>query len=758
MRNGFRFICCLLLALMATSYACAQKHAPGTSLFVSKAKEKIVLDGVLNETTWTDAQVATDFYLNYPVDTMAARFDSEARVAFDEHFLYVSFVCYEDSLPNIVQSLRRDIDWELNDNIGVYFDPFNDFTNGFYFTITPMGVQSEGVISNGGSDGDAFNDNWDNKWYSHVTRYRDKWIAELAIPFKSIRYNRTSWNMTFLRNNVKKNEISSWIATPIQYVPASLSYAGRVEWEEPLAHPGANISLIPYVAGGVLRDKENELPTEATSEIGFDAKIAISPSLNLDLTVNPDFSQVEVDRQVINLTRFEFGFPERRQFFLENSDLFAQPGFPDSRPFFSRRIGLARDTLGNVQQVPITYGARLSGKISKDWRLGVMNMQTGSDKSLGLPNQNYTVAVVQRQVFSRSNISFIFVNKQNLGLGSYDSTKFYNPSVLRTVQRGGEQVTELKKFNRVYGVDFNLFTKDNRWTGDMFVHQSADGNAAKDNYAYGAFVGYNTRRFEINFAQQGIGKNYNAETGFVPGLGVYPGYHQGFAGVDLKLYPENSPIAIMGPGAEANYTALPSGTITDRSFSLSYDINFLNTASISARASRIFQRLPSDFNPLDPVDDLTLAAGDEFAWSEYRISFSSDTRKVFNYSIEGGFGGFYNGKLQTVNGEVNYRYQPYGSFGVRYDYSHISMPGASRDADFLLVGPRLDLTLTDKIFFTTFVQYINRFENINLNARFQWRFKPASDFFLVYSENYIPTPFATKNRALVAKLTYWFNL
>ncbi|NOS54945.1 MAG: carbohydrate binding family 9 domain-containing protein, partial [Cyclobacteriaceae bacterium] len=156
------------------------KNKPGTGLPIAKAGKPIVLDGKLDEPAWLTADVAKNFYLNYPVDSLPPTFQSEARMTFDDHFLYVSFVCYDDSKPDIVQSLRRDVDWNRNDNIGIFLDPFNDYTNGFFFTITPYGVQSEGIISNGGQDGDgSFSNSWDNKWYSHATRYQDRWVAEL---------------------------------------------------------------------------------------------------------------------------------------------------------------------------------------------------------------------------------------------------------------------------------------------------------------------------------------------------------------------------------------------------------------------------------------------------------------------------------------------------------------------------------------------------------------------------------------------------
>jgi hypothetical protein len=703
-------------------------------------------------------ETAKDFFLNYPVDTLPATYQSEVKIVFDDHFLYFGITCLDDSKPDIVQSLRRDFEWELNDNIGVFMDPFNDFTNGFFFVVTPMGVQAEGLISGGGSTDDSFNDNWDNKWYSKVVRHSDRWIAEIAIPFKTIRYNIADWNITFLRNDLKRNQISSWIATPIQYIPASFAYSGKLKWLSPPPTHKTNLSLIPYVSGGTSRDVENNEESEKDLNAGFDAKVGVTPSINLDLTFNPDFSQVEVDRQVINLTRFEFGFPERRQFFLENNDLFSNPGFPDSRPFFSRRIGLIADSTNELQRVPILYGARLSGKIGKDWRVGLMNLHTAENKSIGLPFQNYSVAVVQRQIFSRSNIGFVFVNKQSIGLKNYDSTKYYHESVIHEQRRATDTIRSLNRFNRIYGLDFNLYSKDNRWMGDVFYHRSVDAFSEKENYSYGAFIGYTTRKLNLFFGQQGIGKNFRAESGFVPALDVYPGFYGGFFQTEYRIFPKSRTIGVMGSELEINYALIPGGTMTDQTTRLDYGINFLNTAELQFGVIRTFQKLTEDFNPIDPEGDSTLLAGQSYTWNLYRIDFRSNTRKVFNYSLESAAGGFYNGKLFSLSGEMNYRYQPFGSLSVRFDYNDIKLAEAYGRAKFFLMGPRLDLTFTDKLFLTAFVQFNNRNDNVNLNTRFQWRFKPASDIFIVYTENYLPERLSSKNRALVLKITYWLNL
>lgn len=735
-----------------------EKNKPGIELSIKKAKGTIKLDGILDEPDWANAGIAKNFYLNYPVDTIAPKYQSEARLTFDQHFLYVSFVCYDDmSKASIVQSLRRDFDFGLNDNIGIYLDPYDDHTNGFYFVISPYNVQEEGTVYGGGTSGDSFNLNWDNKWYSEVKHYEDHWTAEIAIPFKSFRYNHVeNWNVTFVRNDLKHNQISSWIFTPIQFSPASFAYTGKLHWDDSAPHVGPNISVIPYLAGSSTKDSENKIQTSNSMTAGLDAKVAVTPAINLDLTVNPDFSNVDVDRQVINLTRFEYQFPERRTFFLENSDLFSTPGYPPTRPFFSRRIGLAQDSSGNLQKIPIQYGARISGKIGSNWRIGAMNLQTEKKESMGLPTQNYTVAVVQRQVFSRSNIDLYMVNKQSLGLGDYDSTKYYHSDVLRTVWNGTTNVKKLNLYNRVIGADFNLFTKSNKWNGDFYYNKSFDGFTTDKNYSYGVFISYSTRYLSTFGGQYGVGQNYNAEVGFVPAQSVYHGFTNGFNRVNLTFYPKRGPITNMSPGIEFDRTFLLDGTITDKAYIADYTINYRNTGRLFGTVQRTFQLLPQSFNPIDPKIDIAYQTGQKFEWTEFNVQYNSDSRKLFTYSVKASGGQFYDGEKKGLSGTLSYRYQPYGNLTVTYDYNDIKLSYGS--AQFWLVSPRLDLTLTNKIFFTTIVQYNTRYENMGLNARFQWRFKPASDFFIVYTENYIPGNLQSKNNALVLKLTYWFNL
>lgn len=213
----------------------------------------------------------------------------------------------------------------------------------------------------------------------------------------------------------------------------------------------------------------------------------------------------------------------------------------------------------------------------------------------------------------------------------------------------------------------------------------------------------------------------------------------------------------MGPALEMTYNMTPDKTLTDRIIRAQYNFLFTNTATLLFEINRTFQQLTADFNPISNSYDQFLE-GQSFNWSRFDIRYASNLRKLFNFGTGLSYGGFYSGENFIINGFVNYRFQPFGSLSVRFEHNDVRLHEGYGSEKLFLIGPRLDLTFTNKLFLTTFVQYNDREENVNLNARFQWRFRPASDFFVVYTENYLPDGLHSKDRALVLKLTYWFNL
>ncbi len=755
MKTRIKLFSLLLLIYSTASYS--QNLQGEAEYFVAKASDKIILDGKLEEATWQNANRGGGFYQTFPTDNQPAEDSTQFMITYDDQFIYVAVICYDYMRGDpITNTLKRDFTWFFNDNISFYIDPYNDRSNGFTFQVTPDNVQREGLVVLGG---DVQSD-WDNKWYSEVSKAENAWIVEMAIPFKSIRYNSVpSWNIQFIRNNQKRNERTSYIQVPQQFRASDMTYSGPMTWDIPPPEAGANLAFIPYVSANTGKNFEENEPSSTNGDAGFDAKIGLSNSVNLDLTFNPDFSQVEVDQQVTNLQRFEISFPERRQFFLENQDLFAENGFRTSRPFFSRRIGIQGQ--GSTQRnVPIIGGARMSGKIGKNWRIGVLNMVTDEDKTSEeiSPAQNYSVAVIERQIFRRSRISGVFVGRTNLGDSfiEYDTTALTNDG--RLLDLAGNELNPedtlvtLSEYNYVYGLDYNLATVNNRWQGNAYYHRSADPVRQTDNATFGFFLRYQTTKVNLRGFSRTVGDGYNAEVGFVPRTGVTSSGGR----LDLNYFTEGK-IQRHGPSIGGRTLIDRDGNVLDNSISGDYELQFLNSSQFRIGAEWQSVTLTREFDP-SGTDGLELLEGDEFGWFNYGIEYNSDRRKPFTYDFFANTGTYYNGDRTSIGGNLIYRYQPIIQVGVNFEYNNVQLPDPYNDADLFLLGPRIDLTLTNKVFFTSFVQYNTQDENLGHNSRFQWRFKPVSDLFIVYTDNYRTTDFATRNRALVIKLSYWLNL
>ncbi|HEY0740964.1 MAG TPA: DUF5916 domain-containing protein [Chryseosolibacter sp.] len=742
------------MALCIASPLLAQR-LPGTELIVKKSTGPIKLDGELNEPDWVNAVAADKFFQNYPNDSLPATNQSEAFLTFDDRYLYFAFKCY--TKKPITQNMRRDFGnaLVLHDVIYLNVGGFADKANGNWFGVSYPGVQYDGAISNGGDSENSYTDFWDAKWYTKTKKFDGYWVAESAIPFKSFRYsNSVPLDINFLRGDASTNERSHWVRVPVQYMVGTQAFQGKMKTDHPLPTPGKNVVVIPYSTFSSTRENDQ---TSTEMKGGFDAKIGIATAMNLDITLNPDFSHVEVDQQIVNFTRFEFNFPERRQFFLENSDLFGQLGLPFARPFFTRRIGLASDSTGTLRKVPILYGVRFSGKPSNAWRIGIMNLHTRQQESIGLPDQNYTMGVAQYRVLSRSYFSLFYINKQNVNVSERDSSRYLHPDLWYQEDESGS-AKFINRFNRVAGAEFNLLTTSNKWSGKIFYHHAMNSFKENKRGSYGLISEYNTRDWGLRFIQQSTERNFRAETGFVPALNIYHGFHNSTLRMRRSYYPINRKLIKAEPYAEGNINLVADGSLTDHSMMVGTQFFFLNQASIKAEARNWFQKLPMDFNPINPTGDSTLLKGQQFSWRDADIQVFSDPRKKLSYSIGYGVGGFYNGNRQSYYGELVFRTPPYVTLSAIFNYSRIELPEAYGQAGFLLVSPKIDITFTPNLFLTTLLQYNDRFDNVNLNARLQWRYKPLSDLFIVYTEDYFPNGFASKQRALVFKATYWLNL
>ncbi|MFM1928913.1 MAG: hypothetical protein RL387_241 [Bacteroidota bacterium] len=714
----------------------AQKINSKFQYHIHKTSEKITVDGIMQEAVWKNAEVATNFAMVLPMDTSIAKVPTEVRLTYDNDNLYIIATCYKSVAgKDMVESLKRDWNFGKNDNFIVFMDTYGDLTNGFAFGANAAGAQWDGTMYEGGS----VDLNWDNKWTSNITNDANRYIWEASIPFKSIRYKAgiKEWGINFGRNDLITTEKSSWAPVPRQFPTASLNYTGSLIWDAPLPEHQNNFSLIPYFKSSSAKEFANNAgaklnaPTLNRSDMGLDAKISLSSSLNLDLTIHPDFSQVEVDRQVTNLSRFELFFPERRQFFLENADLFSNLGYENVRPFFSRRIGLNSN---------IDFGARMSGRLDKNWRIGLMDMKTSADESKNIFAQNFAVVALQRKLFKKSSLELFYIDKTqidftNASIYSSNSTSYGNA------------------YNKNIGFEFMLAPKNNTWSGKTILIKSITPNKTGDDLMNAGNLQYSNKKWILSWQHEIVGNNFNAEVGYIP----RNNYVKINPSVTRLFFPDKGNVLSHGPQFLTSYYFNTALEQTDHTKVFTYLITYRDKSTLSGVIQNDYVELLAPFDPTR-IGKQPLEAHTKHQWNTVGFDFISAPQHRFTYTLSSRTGGYYaDGKLFSLTANVGYRIQPYVNIDISSTYNHIDLPMPWGKNNFLLVGPKVDITMTNKLFFTTFFQYNEQTTNINFNTRFQWRYKPASDLFIVYTDNYYIGPVFVKNRAVVLKFTYWWN-
>jgi hypothetical protein len=460
--------------------------------------------------------------------------------------------------------------------------------------------------------------------------------------------------------------------------------------------------------------------------------------MNLDITLNPDFSNVEVDDIFTNLTRFELRLPEKRQFFIDNSDLFENFGnsFNEAKPFFSRRIGLARDANGNLIQNDIIGGVRLSGNLNKNWRLGLLNIQTAKDEANEIASNNNMMLALQRKVGKRSNIGVFWVNRQATG-----DEDFIDAS---------------ENYNRVIGADYNLASADDIWNGKFYLHKSFQPGDHKGNLSSQATFTYSPRRWSIIQDLVYIDEDFRADLGFVPRRDVLKWGN----GIQRIFYPKKGSFNTHGLRLLSIMYWRPTLDYkkTDHNYSLNWEMALKNQATAEATFSNNFIFLTAPFDPTRTEGAIPIPGNQGYHFNQFDIEYQSNNTKLLTYGINATVGRFFNGEITSVGGQVAYRLQPWAQFSMALNYDGIRLPEPYASADIWLVTPKIDITFNKKLFWSTLVQYSNQRANLGINSRLQWRFAPLSDLYLVYNDNYFTETFAPRFRSINLKLTSWLNL
>jgi len=717
-----------------------EKYQENFQLGITRINETITVDGALNEAIWKTAEKAGDFFMKYPNDKDDPTRQTEAQVAYDDKFLYVAFTCYDTS-KIIIQSLKRDIGHVDNDGVGIILDPMNLHTTGFIFMVNAFNAQSDEQLSL--SQDNEIQWNWNSKWFSATKREKDHWTAEMAIPFKTLRYpsDHKLWGINFIRVDMKKNQYSVWTHVPVNFRIYNLGYTGSMHWDSLPPVAKNNMVVIPYVTGAAEVDKENNAKLGFKGNAGLDAKFALNSKLNLDLTLNPDFSQVEVDQQMTNLTRFDLFFPERRNFFLENSDVFSEYGIPSfMTPFYSRRIGVDND--GN--RVPIIGGARLTGGVSPTTRIGIMDIQTAARGDFAA--QNYSALSVNQNVFGRSVVKGYFFNRQGF---QSESQKAVDP---------------LGAWGRNAGTTFDYISRTGKWNAWGAYHQSFKPGIRSDDKFLETGFGYTGNRFSNIVDLVHMGTNYYTDMGYVQRIENYDaardtsirvGFNHIFDNATMKWFPKNGPVSRHTVSLESYTVFNPDWTFNESNNVLKYKLEMKNTVmfNLTLLNDQVNLLYPISFTGGKPLP------ATHYGYTYGTVEFFTDSRKSLSGMIGGNFGSFYNGTIRSIKGGLIIRSRPHVNIGIMGEYDLLSFPAEYGKTELLLISPKIEINFTTTLSWTTFLQYNTQANNFNINSRFQYRFRPMSDIYLVYTDNYFTDPFMrNKNRSLVFKMNYWLNL
>ena len=691
-------------------------------LDAARASGSITLDGVLDEPSWAAAPMASHFIQNDPREGEPATFDTEVRVLYDDDAVYFG-VFARDEEPGriIVNDLKKDFDTGSSDGFRIVLDTFHDGRNGYTFATNAAGAKYDAQMVNEGRERNA---DWDGIWDVAARTAETGWYAEIRIPFRTLKFENAdlqTWGLNFERKLRRMNEDSYWAPLPRIYDLDRVSMAGTVEGLRGL-RPGMNLRFKPYAA----TSSNTNLGSRARGEFdaGLDVKYGVTTGLVWDFTVNTDFSQVEADEQQINLTRFSLFFPEKRDFFLENSGIYqfgsqVQGGANrqnEMRLFFSRRIGLSDEG----EPIPILAGTRLTGRQGA-YSLGVLNIQQREQGTASAAN--VTALRLRRDIFAQSDIGAVLLNKDEAGA----------------------------HYNRVGGVDANFrfgYLSFNGYVAKTFspeIETVTRGNAL----ATRAGVDYENREWRFQVGHGSIGERFNDELGFAPRLGVY--------NVDAWVGRRLRPTAVSGwlrqmqPHWEFDmFTRQHDRGLETRFIGYHWNFNFEDGSSAEVGLNQNAEDVLLPFT-VNRATGTRITEG-RYDNPEYfgfwRTNESARVSMLTRYNI----GPFYDGYRRSVTLGPSVRLNENFNAAVNLQINDIELSTGAFVSK--LLTTRVNYNFNTKMFVNALIQYNSDSRQWTSNVRFNVIHRPLSDFFLVYNERRDERTGDMLSRAVIAKFTY----
>ena len=726
----------LLAALGAasTNPSVVLQSPDGRVVTAANARAPITLDGSLDEEVWRAAVPAADFVQAEPHEGQPATEPTEVRVAFDADALYIGVLC-RDSMPAalIVNDIRKDFMPGEQDTFEVILDTFADRRNGFVFATSPRGAKSDAQIAN---EGREVNTSWDGLWTVATRVGAEGWSAELRIPFKALRFERGDgdvrvWGVNFSRRIRRKNEIDYWSPVPRVYNLYRASLGGTLAGL-PDASQGLNLRLKPWIAANTTRPVGGRAFDDAR-HAGLDAKYGVTPSLTLDVTVKPDFAQAEADEQQVNLTQFSLYFPEKREFFLENSGMFYFGDIPrESRVggtrfsppeeevllFFSRRIGLT----DAGEEIPIDAGGRLTGRAGR-FGVGAMTIRTGSRGTRD--GDTYTVLRGRRDILRNSDIGGIFLARQSSGVST--------------------------DRNSVAGVDAN-FRFRRALSVNGFLTKSATPGVDGGEWTGKGSAAWNDNRWHAQYSLLSVGDHFRDDIGFIKRTGI----RKNFADVGVRSRPETLRrrfgIRELHPHTRWNIYTDQSNVKLTHANHVGFGAFLENGGYVEVAWNGRFERIDAPFK-IRP--DQRFAPG-SYDWKEYYLEIETNHSRKVSGSALITVGGFWNGTQKTSKAGLIFRPSYHLTFDLALQRSDIALPFPMHDFVTNLVTTRIGYAFNTRTFLDTLLQYNTDLKQFSANVRFDLIHRPLSDLFVVYNEQQLtsqPTP-VNAGRGLILKYTH----
>ena len=712
------------------------------------------IDGRLDEEVWLRAAVIDEFVQQEPAEGEPATEQTVVRLLYDAQALYIGVEAYDTEPAGVIATeMRRDSLRLLDeDNFQVILDTFHDRRSGYMFVTSPLGAKLEQQIAEEGEGGwrgrnsNNININWDGVWDVVSHRTSDGWVAEIAIPMVTLRFPKTEeqvWGVNFMRNIRRKNEQVFWAPISKEYTLTRVSLAGTMTGIGAV-NRGLDLRMTPYVLAGGRQDRATAvvagggLDGSGFNDYGLDVKYGIASGLNLDLTLNTDFAQVEVDEQQVNLTRFPLFFPEKRDFFLENAGMFnvGAPGSGFGRVadlFFTRRVGLS----AGGQPTPIIGGARLTGKVNRH-NVAAMNITTGS---VGSPGDNFFVGRYSRDILARSKVGGIVIDKQGFGSGG--------------LAPGGAGIPH---FNRTFAADTTLALHRNLTvTGFIAKTETPDlPTTGGERAAYGRAT-WLSPAFHVYTELADLQDNFNPEVGFVPRVGIRTSKFHG----EWNPRPDRWNIRMFDPMWNMTYTTDQNNRLLTRRIHNMIGTYFEDGSSAMFYYNDHFEQLDIPFDIRNA--GVTVPAG-TYRFGEWVFSYQSDpSRRLYTrtrYSPQT----FFDGTRTDIQATVGLRATSRMSAETIFNRSDVDLPWGEFVAD--LASLRLDLTISPQMTLRSLSQYNSLTGEFSNSIRFNWIYSPGSDIYVAYDEMRLDDLFYLnphvrrspwgdiRNRQIAIKMTY----